>query len=278
MKVLFINAHGKAKINQDLFSLSNGQTTTFLCELGELLSLEQVNGFLDYLVKHSDLQAAITNTPGIKKDTSLLPKEFLESIYQLKSDTETIKSGFTLKLAKQQLESFEKFVVNLFSPHNEIERISQDLLLTDDHNQHGLAAKVVQNLTTNHNFFELEVAVYEYDYSTDTKKGLRHPGQLLIVFDFNKLKTTGSVDFIYLTPSLHIKPSLLSEYIEKLQHAYIYYDKTKNQPLEAFIDLTGDNGYLNNLQQSSDLMLYDFGENHKDIVIGACREIDTFHF
>ncbi|GEM_PF-3168319 len=270
MKVLFINAHGKTAINQDLFPLFNRKNTTFLCELGELLSLNQVNDFLDHLIINSDLQTAITHTPSIKKDVSLSPKEFLENMYQLKSDIETIKSGFTLKLAKQQLESFERLFLKLFSQHNQIEQISQDLLLTDDQHPNGLAIKVVQHLTQKHKFFELGVGVYE----TGSKY---YANQLLIVFDFNKLKMNQSIDFIYITPSSHIKPSLLSDYIENLQHAYIYYDRTKDKPFEAFIDLD-NSSHLNDLTTNQDLMLYDFGENHKDIVIGACREIDTFHF
>ena len=274
MKVLFINAHGKSKVDYDWFAIPSTRNVTFLCKFGKTLSVDQVKEFIDQIIINNTLVDAITSTVTIKSDNGINPKQLLEKYVLMKNDLKNIDNDFLLKIAEKQFIKLHNFIISTFNLHENIGYGVPDLYLTHDDNPNGSAIQVVSYLK-NKGFVEMSVTIYN-----DNAVG--NPNQLYILFDFNKLKNDGFIDIVYLTPSNQIPTTLLSNYIDTFKHAYILYDKTKNKPLESFLNNDSTNTLLNQLSvfMSNDLnlVLYDYGDIHNNVVVGACREIEGFDF
>lgn len=273
MKVLLFNCHGQQKINPSLFSAPTNKSVTFLCKEGKTLSVNQVKEFIDSVLNQPDLNSAITNSNSIEVEKAFTPKEILDKYNSLKKDKENITSELLQKITQLQIDKVEDFLLQTFGQHNKIDFVVPDLILKHDDVPNGVASQIVTHLKQK-NFIAIGITIYG-DQTTEYD-------QLYLMCNVQELTVNKKVDVVYITPSQHINPLSLSCYLENFNHAYLVYNKSTHKLLEAFLDLQSNHDCFNNATQyvgnNPNCDLYDFGQDNSDIVIGACREFDSFDF
>lgn len=272
MKILVFNLHGKSKITPDWFNLQDPKKVTFLCELGKTLSLDQVKDFLNNCINHGTLNEAIQNTNTIKCESGLNQEQLLDLLVELKNAKNNINNNFYSNIIGRNLDKLKQF---LFGKHEEIKYGIKELTLSHDDISGGSLYQVGQHLIDNKSFIQFYINIYEDNKSI--KKD-----QFYILLDFNQLKSNNNVDIVYISPTKFIPNNLLSTYIEVFKHAYIFFDKTQNKPIEAFLNQDSLSEHLDEVKKllltDSNYQLYDFGDQHNDIVVGSCRNIEEFDF
>ena len=273
MKVLLFNCHGQQKINPSLFSVPINKTVTFLCKEGKTLSVDQVKEFIDSALTQPDLSLAIANSHSIETDEAFTSKEILEQYSSLKKDKENIVSELLQKIAQLKIDKVEEFLLQTFSQHSQINFVAPDLTLKHDDVPNGVVSQIVTHLKQK-NFINIGITIYG-DQNTEYD-------QLYLMCDIQQLIIDKKVNVIYITPSQHINPLSLSNYLENFNHAYLVYNKVTHKLLEAFLDLQSNHDCFNQATQhvssNPEYDMYDFGQDNSDIVIGACREFDHFDF
>lgn len=273
MKVLLFNCHGQQKINPNLFSAPTNKSVTFLCKEGKTLSVNQVKEFIDSVLNQPDLNSAITNSNSIEVEKAFTPKEILDKYNSLKKDKENITSELLQKITQLQIDKVEDFLLQTFGQHNKIDFVVPDLILKHDDVPNGVVSQIVTHLKQK-NFIAIGITIYG-DQTTEYD-------QLYLMCNVQELTANKKVDVVYITPSQHINPLSLSCYLENFNHAYLVYNKSTHKVLEAFLDLQSNHDCFNNATQyvgnNPNCDLYDFGQDNSDIVIGACREFDSFDF
>jgi len=272
MKILFFNLHGKSKVDPEWFNLLNPKKITFLCELGKTLSVDQVKDFLDNCLLKNTLQEVIESTNTVKCDYGFDKDQLFNLLIELNNSKDKIKDNLIYNIINKNLEKLKNFI---FNKHENIDYGIKNLTLSHDDISGGSLYKVGKYLIDNKGFISVLMNIYQ-----DGK--VINKDQFYVLLDFNYLKNNGNLNIIYISPTKSIPDNLLSTYIDCFQHAYIFYDKTKNLPLEAFLDQDSKSEHLNDINSlilsNNNYQLYDFGDLHNDIVLGSCRNIEEFDF
>ena len=272
MKILFFNLHGKSKVDPEWFNLLNPKKITFLCELGKTLSVDQVKDFLDNCLLKNTLQEVIESTHTVKCDYGFDKDQLFNLLIELNNSKDKIKDNLIYNIINKNLEKLKNFI---FNKHENIDYGIKNLTLSHDDISGGSLYKVGKYLIDNKGFISVLMNIYQ-----DGK--VINKDQFYVLLDFNYLKNNGDLNIIYISPTKSIPDNLLSTYIDCFQHAYIFYDKTKNLPLEAFLDQDSKSEHLNDINSlilsNNNYQLYDFGDLHNDIVLGSCRNIEEFDF
>jgi hypothetical protein len=272
MKILFFNLHGKSKVDPEWFNLLNPKKITFLCELGKTLSVDQVKDFLDNCLLKNTLQEVIESTNTVKCDYGFDKDQLFNLLIELNNSKDKIKDNLIYNIINKNLEKLKNFI---FNKHENIDYGIKNLTLSHDDISGGSLYKVGKYLIDNKGFISVLMNIYQ-----DGK--VINKDQFYVLLDFNYLKNNGNLNIIYISPTKSIPDNLLSTYIDCFQHAYIFYDKTKNLPLEAFLDQDIKSEHLNDINSlilsNNNYQLYDFGDLHNDIVLGSCRNIEEFDF
>jgi hypothetical protein len=272
MKILFFNLHGKSKVDPEWFNLLNPKKITFLCELGKTLSVDQVKDFLDNCLLKNTLQEVIESTNTVKCDYGFDKDQLFNLLIELNNSKDKIKDNLIYNIINKNLEKLKNFI---FNKHENIDYGIKNLTLSHDDISGGSLYKVGKYLIDNKGFISVLMNIYQ-----DGK--VINKDQFYVLLDFNYLKNNGDLNIIYISPTKSIPDNLLSTYIDCFQHAYIFYDKTKNLPLEAFLDQDSKSEHLNDINSlilsNNNYQLYDFGDLHNDIVLGSCRNIEEFDF
>lgn len=274
MKVLLFNCHGQQKINPSFFSVPINKSVTFLSKEGKTLSVDQVKEFIDAVLTQANLDQAIVQSHSIEVDIALTPEQILDKYTSLTIDKKNTTSEVVQKIIQLQIDKIKEFLIQTFTQHENITFIAPELTLKHDDVTNGVVSQIT-NYLKQKQFSAIGITIYgdnqkiEYD-------------QLYLMCDVQQLIQNGKVDVIYVTPSQHINPLSLSCYLQNFSHAYLVYNKITHNLLEAFLDLETNHDCVTNANQyvinNPNCSLYDFGQDNSDIVIGACREFDSFDF
>lgn len=238
------------------------------------MSVDQVKEFIDAVLTQANLDQAIVQSHSIEVDIALTPEQILDKYTSLTIDKKNTTSEVVQKIIQLQIDKIKEFLIQTFTQHENITFIAPELTLKHDDVTNGVVSQIT-NYLKQKQFSAIGITIYgdnqkiEYD-------------QLYLMCDVQQLIQNGKVDVIYVTPSQHINPLSLSCYLQNFSHAYLVYNKITHNLLEAFLDLETNHDCVTNANQyvinNPNCSLYDFGQDNSDIVIGACREFDSFDF